>query len=141
MIGLNFLCFFEDATQFGIDHFPLYSIMNVQDVNKGVREDDNDYISGYRIIWDSEKVGKYKQLLTDEYSTNQLHSFEQCYNAVNLDGALNIIENVYKCAARETDMTKAEGKCSTRRHDKTVPWWDIELQQIKSLINKCLTLY
>ena len=69
----------------------------------------------------------YKQLLTDEYSTNRFHSFEQCCNTVNLDGALNIIENVYKRAVRDTGITKTEGKCSTRRHAKAVPWWDNEL--------------
>jgi len=41
---------------------------------------------------------------------NQLYSFEQCCSTVNLDGSLNIIENVYKRAARETGMTKTEAK-------------------------------
>ena len=74
------------------------------------------------------KVEKYKQLLTDEYSTNQFHSCEQCSNTVNLDGALIIIENVYKRAVRETGMTKIEVKPSTRSHAKAVPWWDSELE-------------
>ena len=56
-------------------------------------------------------------------------------------GALNIIENVNKRAPRDKGMTKTEAKRSTRRHAKTVPWWDNELQQIKSLRNKCLNLY
>jgi len=45
--------------------------MNIRDViNEELREDDNNYISGYRIIWNAEKVEKYKQVLTDENSTN-----------------------------------------------------------------------
>ena len=39
--------------------------MNVRDV-VNIREDDNNYISGYRIIWNAEKLEIYKQLLTDE---------------------------------------------------------------------------
>ena len=50
----------------------------------------------------------YKQLLTDEHSTNQFHSFEQCCNTISLDGLLSIIENVYKRAAKETGLTKTE---------------------------------
>jgi len=118
MIGLiHFYVSFEDVTLFGIDHLPVCCIMNVRDVvNDGVREDDNNYISGYRIIWNAEKVEKYKQLLTDEHITNQVHSFEQCCNTINLDGALNTIENVYKRAARDTGITKTKAKRSTWRH-------------------------
>jgi len=37
---------FKDLTQFGVNHLPVCSEMNVQDVvNEGVREDDTNYIS------------------------------------------------------------------------------------------------
>ena len=88
-------------------------MMNVRDVvNEGVREYDNNYIYIYIYcsIWNAEKLEISKYLLTDEYSTKLFHYFEQCCNTVNLDGALNIIENVYKRAARETGMIKTEAK-------------------------------
>jgi len=63
------------------------------------------------VLFGMQKVEKYKQLLTtDEYSTNQFHSFEQYCNTFNLDGALNIIESVHKRVARETGMTKIEAE-------------------------------
>ena len=39
----------EDVIQFGIDHLPVSSKMNVRDV-VNVQENDNNYISGYCII-------------------------------------------------------------------------------------------
>jgi len=73
----SFYVSFKDVAQFGVDHLPVCCVMNVRNVvNEGVQEDDNNYISGYRIIWNAEKVEKYKQLLTDEYSMNQFNSFE-----------------------------------------------------------------
>jgi len=139
---ITFYVSFEDVTQFGVNHLPVCCIMNIQHVvNEWVREDYNNYIFGYRMIWKAVKVEKYKQVLTDEYNTNQFHYFEQCYNTVKLDGVLSIIENAYKCAARETALTKTEAKRSTWKHDKTVAWWDKELQQMDSLINKCLNRY
>ena len=59
MIRLNIIMFLFKMLQFGIAHLPVGCVMNTRNVvNDGIREDDNNYISGYRIIWNAKKGGK-----------------------------------------------------------------------------------
>ena len=92
-----------------------------------------------RYSWNSAKCEAFRELLLDNYTTQQLHVFQNALENGDINRAVDVLDIIYKRAA---DDMKRNTRTSTR---KTAPandeWWDKDCDMSKKYKNRLLNIY